>query len=165
MREAFGRPIGFLVNNAGSHYDMGARCAELSAADFADAFAVNTLGTIRMTAAVLPEMRRRGFGRLVNVTSRSGSYAGTWKNAPAYAVSKCATNMYTMQLAADLAKEGSGVLVNCCCPGWVRTRMGGDAAPKSPAQGAQTPVFLCMLADDERSPSGLFFGEEMEIEW
>jgi NAD(P)-dependent dehydrogenase (short-subunit alcohol dehydrogenase family) len=165
VREAFGGPIAFLVNNAGAHYDNGARCAALTVADFEDAFAVNTLGTVRMTAAVLPEMKKIGFGRIVNVTSRSGSFAGTWKNAPAYGVSKCAVNMYTMQLAADLKKDGDGVLVNACCPGWVRTRMGGENATKSPAEGAQTPVFLCMLADDAKSPSGCFFGEEKEVDW
>ncbi len=98
----FGRPIGFLVNNAGGHYDNGAHCADLKVSDFEAAFQINTLGHIRVICAVLPQMRARKFGRIVNITSRSGSFAGSWKNAPAYGVSKCAMNMYTMQLAHGL---------------------------------------------------------------
>ncbi len=158
--------MAFLVNNAGSHYDNGAHCSELKAEDFLAAMSVNLLGLIRMTSAVLPEMKRLGFGRIVNVTSRSGSFAGSWKNAPCYGVSKCAANMYTLQLAADLTAQGhAGVLANACCPGWLRTRMGGEQAVKSAAEGAATPVFLCMLADETSSQSGSFFGEGKEIGW
>jgi NAD(P)-dependent dehydrogenase (short-subunit alcohol dehydrogenase family) len=137
----FNAPIAFVVNNAGGHYDNGAHCAELTPKEFEDAFQVNTLGHIRVIQAVLPSMRARKFGRIVNLTSRAGSFAGTWKNAPAYGVSKCAMNMYVMMLAHDL--KDSGVLVNACCPGWVRTRMGGEDATYSVDEVGVVVVFVC----------------------
>lgn len=106
-------------------------------------------------------MRAQGRGRIVNVTSRSGTFTDTWANAPAYGVSKAACNMFTLQLATEL--EGSGILVNACCPGWVRTEMGGPDADKSPEEGADTPIWLAMLPDD--GPTGGMFGERSPIGW
>ncbi len=48
-------------------------------------------------------------------------------------------------------------------PGWVRTDMGGAAAPLSPEEGADTAVYLATLPDD--GPSGRFFYERREIDW
>ena len=105
--------------------------------------------------------RRTGHGRVVNVSSRSGTFSATWGDAPAYAVSKAALNMVTLLLAKEL--EGDGILVNACCPGWVRTRMGGDDAERSVEEGADTPVWLATLPDD--GPTGGLFGERQPIAW
>ncbi len=80
---------------------------------------------------------------------------------PAYSVSKAALNMLTVKLAAEL--EGSGVLVNAACPGWVRTDMGGQNAPKSPEEGADTPIWLATLPPD--GPSGGFFANREPTPW
>ena len=69
--------------------------------------------------------------------------------------------MLTVQFANEL--HGSGVLVNACCPGWVRSEMGGPDADKSLEEGADTPVWLAMRPDD--GPSGQMFGERTRIEW
>ena len=69
--------------------------------------------------------------------------------------------------------------MNSMCPGWVRTRMGGQDATLSVEEvrkkekksnwfnakikGAATPIFLCLLPHD--GPSGKFFGEKTEIPW
>lgn len=154
----FKAPIAFVINNAGGEFDNGAHCADLTVKDFERAFELNTLGHIRVIHAVLPTMRARKFGRISNVTSRSGSFAGSWKNAPAYGVSKCAMNMYVMQLAHGeegswlvwvcievrmIDLKDSGVLVNACCPGWVRTRMGGEEATLSPEEVSLILYFIC----------------------
>jgi NAD(P)-dependent dehydrogenase (short-subunit alcohol dehydrogenase family) len=76
-------------------------------------------------------------------------------------VSKAALNMLTYQLAKEL--DGSGILVNACCPGWVRTRMGGAEAELSVEEGADTPVWLATLPDD--GPSGGMFCERQRIDW
>ena len=55
------------------------------------------------------------------------------------------------------------VLVNAACPGWVRTDMGGEGAPRTPAQGADTPVWLATLPDG--GPSGGFFRDREPIPW
>lgn len=49
------------------------------------------------------------------------------------------------------------------CPGWVRTDMGGDKAPRSPEEGADTIVWLATLPDD--GPSGGFFRDRQRISW
>jgi NAD(P)-dependent dehydrogenase (short-subunit alcohol dehydrogenase family) len=107
-------------------------------------------------------MRAARCGRIVNVSSGAGSFEQTsGPEAPAYSVSKAALNMLTLKLRLEL--RGSGVLVNAACPGWVRTRMGGTAAPLSPEQGADTPIWLATLPDD--GPTGGFFRERRPISW
>ena len=49
------------------------------------------------------------------------------------------------------------------CPGWVRTRMGGAAATRTPDEGADTAVWLATLPDD--GPTGGFFRDRKPIEW
>lgn len=59
----------------------------------------------------------------------------------AYSVSKASTNALT----GILARENPGLIVNCCCPGWVDTDMGsiaGSRPPKSPEDGAKIPIRL-----------------------
>ena len=52
-----------------------------------------------------------------------------------YSVTKVLLNSYTRILARNLVMSGSKIRVNCLCPGWVRTNMGGQAAPLSLQQG------------------------------
>jgi NAD(P)-dependent dehydrogenase (short-subunit alcohol dehydrogenase family) len=153
--------IDIVVNNAGGHYDDGVQARTLTDADLLDAFEVNSIGPMRVIRAALPHLLEQRWGRIVNVSSRSGTFSATWADAPGYGVSKAALNMLTLQLAKDL--EGTGVLVNACCPGWVRTRMGGPDAERSVEEGADTPIWLATLPDD--GPSGLLFGDRRVIDW
>lgn len=160
VQQRYGK-IDVLVNNAGGHYDLGVACSTVDAEQMSDALRINLLGVVALTHAVLPGMKERKFGRIVNVTSQGGSFTHSWRNAPAYAVSKCATNMYTSVLGTEL--KDTNIKVNCCCPGWVNTRMGGEKAPRTPAEGAVTPVFLAELPDD--GPNGEFFLDCKKTEW
>ncbi len=153
--------LDIVVNNAGGHYDSGVLPSAVSDADVIDAMEINLVGPWRVCRAAIPHMQRQGRGRIVNVSSRSGTFASTWADAPAYGVSKAALNMMTFQLAKEL--EGSGILVNACCPGWVRTDMGGLDADKSPEEGADTPIWLATLPDD--GPTGGMFGDRTRIDW
>jgi NAD(P)-dependent dehydrogenase (short-subunit alcohol dehydrogenase family) len=153
--------LDIVVNNAGGHYDSGVAPSAVSDADVIDAMEINLVGPWRVCRAAIPHMRRQGRGRIVNVSSRSGTFDSTWADAPAYGVSKAALNMMTFQLAKEL--EGTGILVNACCPGWVRTDMGGLDADKSPEEGADTPIWLATLPDD--GPTGGMFGERAHIDW
>jgi NAD(P)-dependent dehydrogenase (short-subunit alcohol dehydrogenase family) len=67
----------------------------------------------------------------------------------------------TRILAAEL--QGTGILVNSACPGWVRTDMGGPNAPRTPEQGADTIVWLATLPDD--GPSGGYFQDRKPLPW
>ncbi len=55
------------------------------------------------------------------------------------------------------------VLVNCCCPGWVRTSMTSEKAALSPDEGAETPAFLALLPAG--SPSGEFWRDRKLEDW
>jgi len=70
-----------------------------------------------------------------------------------YGVSKVGVTMLTRIQARD--NKIKGVLINSCCPGWVKTDMAGDKATLTPAQGALTPVHLAFLPAD--GPNGKFW--------
>lgn len=114
--------IDVLVNNAG----FGAAApAELMPLDTVRAlFETNTLGTIALTQAVLPQFRARGAGVVVNVTS-----SVTLKALPlvgAYRASKAAVNAYTESMAVEL--EPFGVRAHLVLPGRAPDTRFGDNA-------------------------------------
>jgi NAD(P)-dependent dehydrogenase (short-subunit alcohol dehydrogenase family) len=154
--------IDVLVNNAAGHYDLGVAAPDVTAADLRDALETNLIGPWELARAVLPTMLAAGYGRIVNVSSRSGTFSATWSNAPAYATSKAALNMFTLHLANTLT--GTGVLVNAYCPGWVRTRMGGTEAPVSPEVAAITGVMLATLPVGSTT-TGTMFAEGEPHAW
>src|SRR2546427_3252412 len=89
-----------LVNNAG--INCHARAAEMDMAVAEEVWQTNGLGAWRLAVAVVPMMRRRGWGRIVNVSSGAGSLASMGSHAPAYSGSNAAPNAITRLLAAGL---------------------------------------------------------------
>lgn len=149
--------IDVLVNNAGIAID-GPATHRVTAPDFTlvnETLATNLYGAWRCTAAAIPFMRERGYGRIVNLSSTMASLALTvTPTSPAYRISKVSLNMLTRVLAAEL--QGTGILVNAASPGYTKTDMSPDAT--RPAQdGADTPVWLATLPAD--GPTGGFFYE------
>ena len=59
--------------------------------------------------------------------------------------------------------DDPSVKVNAMCPGWVRSRMGGSGATRSPEEGADTAIWLATLP--ENGPTGGFFRDRQEIAW
>lgn len=150
-----------LINNAGVLLDEGLDLFTLDEATFRATLDVNLLGAWRVAKAFAPLMNKGG--RIITITISSGggqiSSMGTW--APAYCISKAALNALTVQLAHAL--QGRDIAVNAACPGWVRTRMGGNSAPLSTQEGADTPVWLATEAP--QSLSGAFFRNRKKIPW
>uniref|UniRef100_A0A3B4BAK6 carbonyl reductase (NADPH) n=1 Tax=Periophthalmus magnuspinnatus TaxID=409849 RepID=A0A3B4BAK6_9GOBI len=85
----------------------------------------------------------------------------------AYGVSKTGLTVLSMILARRLSKERpqDNILLNACCPGWVRTDMAGDKAPKSPDEGAITPVYLALLPPGATEPHGRFVSDKEVQKW
>ncbi|MEO8242715.1 MAG: SDR family NAD(P)-dependent oxidoreductase [bacterium] len=108
----------------------------------------------------VPHWRRTGWGRIVNMSSGWGSHAQGLGGPGAYGVAKAALNALTHALPRDLPP---GVKINACDPGWVATRMGGAAAPLSPEEGADTPLWLALLSED--GPTGGFFRRRQPAAW
>ncbi len=148
----YGR-LDVLVNNAGVLLDEGVSGLRVSLEQVRATFEVNVYGALRLSQAFAPGMVERGYGRIVNVSSIMGSLAHAGPGYLAYRSSKAALNMVTRVLAAEL--KGTGVLVNAVHPGWVRTRMGGEAAPLAPEEGARAVIWAATLPDD--GPTGGFF--------
>ncbi|HKI03868.1 MAG TPA: SDR family oxidoreductase [Thermoanaerobaculia bacterium] len=155
----FGR-LDVLVNNAAILYDTWQRVADADLAVVHEALETNLFGAWRMCEAFLPLLRRGRHGRIVNVSSESGSLASMGGGTPAYSVSKVALNGLTRMLAAELA--GSGILVNSVCPGWVATDMGG-AGGRPVEDGAASVVWAATLPDG--GPTGGFFRDGKPVPW
>jgi len=98
-----------------------------------------------------------GFAQAV----RRGDHRAQGWPSNAYSVSKLLLNGLVRVLDAELS--GRPVLVNAVCPGWVRTGMGGSAAPRSVAQGAASVLWAATLSPD--GPRGGFFRDGRPIDW
>jgi carbonyl reductase 1 len=93
----------------------------------------------------------------------AGTHARNGWPSSAYRVSKVGLNALTRILARELESDPRRILVNAVCPGWVRTAMGGSAAPRSIEKGSETPAWLALLPDG--GPSGRLFRDRHEIAW
>ena len=158
--EQFAR-VDILVNNAGVLIDEEREVLAIPIAQVRATFEANVFGAIAVAQAFVPAMIDRRRGSVVNVSSGAGQLSSMGSYAPAYSISKAALNAFTIQLAA--ATHGSGVIVNCVDPGWVRTRMGGPSAPASVDKGADTIVWLALQPSD--GPTGKFFNNRHVIDW
>lgn len=151
-----------LVNNAGILEDGKATALDVEAAVVRRTFETNTLGPLLVTQAMLPFLLRApGGARIVNVSSGAGALGEMASWAPAYSISKTALNAVTRQFASAL--RARHIAVNSACPGWVRTSMGGAAAPRTVEQGADTIVWLATEAPP--SLTGRFVRDRQVIAW
>lgn len=108
-------PIQILENNAGRLVPGTALTQEID--EWERTLAVNIGSVFLMCRAVLPGMRERRSGVIVNTGSISGLVGEP--DLVAYNTSKAAIINLTRQLAADYSREG--IRINCVCPGWIRT--------------------------------------------
>jgi NAD(P)-dependent dehydrogenase (short-subunit alcohol dehydrogenase family) len=160
LEEEFGR-VDILVNNAGITDPWRGTAEDANFDAVKDVLETNLFGAWRLAKAVIPLMRRNGYGRIVNLSSGMGQLSDMRGHSPGYRVSKTGLNALTRMLASELA--GENILVNSVCPGWVRTDMGGPGARRSVEEGADTPVWLATLPDG--GPSGGFFRDREPIPW
>jgi NAD(P)-dependent dehydrogenase (short-subunit alcohol dehydrogenase family) len=169
IAEKFGR-LDILVNNAGVMLDgFDDSVQELSPETLSRTLQTNVYGPLLLCRACLPLMQKNRYGRIVNMASSMGSLAEITDPdspygappAPSYRLSKTLLNGITALFSKETRE--TNILVNSACPGWVRTDMGGDRAPLSTAEGADTPVWLATLPDD--GATGGFFRERQKIEW
>jgi NAD(P)-dependent dehydrogenase (short-subunit alcohol dehydrogenase family) len=151
-------PVDVLINNAAILHSTEVQHTQ--AEDLLHSLSVNTVAPFMLCKVFGHLMKQRGYGRIVNVSSSWGSFSEGLEGPACYAISKAGLNAVTVSCARELMPE---VKVNAACPGWVRTRMGGEAADLSPEQGAETPVWLATLDDD--GPTGAFFRNKTQIDW
>jgi len=168
IRDEFKR-LDILVNNAGILIDSNTGILELSLSLLQNTLETNTFGPLLLSQACIPLMEKNHYGRIVNISSTLGSFHDMADQSstdgevlsPAYRLSKTMLNGITVMMASDL--KGTNILVNAACPGWARTRLGGNQAPLLPGEAAETPVWLATLPDD--GPTGGFFHNQEKIHW
>ncbi len=110
-------PVELLVNNAGIT-GKAAKLWELDLADWKQVMDVNVLGTVIWCRAVVPSMRERKFGRIVNIASIAGK-EGNPTLGP-YSASKAAVIAFTKSLAKELVQQGD-ITVNSIAPAVIHT--------------------------------------------
>ncbi len=126
--------IDVLINNAGILSTMRS-ISEIDFEVFNQVLAVNTVGPIRVTQALLPNLRAGKMKKIINTSSIAGSISRRTRGGPyGYSESKAALNMFTRSLAAELKPEGFICIV--IHPGWVQTDMGGANARVTVADSA-----------------------------
>lgn len=117
--------VDIVFNNAA----IAPYCAEgfwgISASIYHDCYTVNAIAPMRICQHLVPPMIRRGFGRVVNISTNIRNQPGEM----AYATSKAALDKFVYDLSPAL--HGTGVMMSLADPGWVRTDAGGPDAPNA----------------------------------
>lgn len=168
LAEEFGR-LDILVNNAGIGHDMTLKPSETPLEVIREVFETNFFGLIAVTQGMLPLLRLSEAGRIVNMSSGLGSLTQNsdpaWSFAAVkplgYNASKTALNAFTVILAHEMRE--TKIKVNSADPDWCRTDLGGEGAPHTAAEGADTAVWLATLPAD--GPTGGFFNARKPVPW
>jgi NAD(P)-dependent dehydrogenase (short-subunit alcohol dehydrogenase family) len=150
-----------LVNNAAIYEDGSTSILNVSPELMMTTFQTNTLGPLLVTQRLYPLLAKSKSGRVINISSGAGQLNEMEDETPSYSISKTALNAVTRQMASALKPHN--LAVNSVCPGWVRTDMGGPNATRSPAEGADTVVWLATEAPAEIT--GQFLRDRASISW
>ena len=112
---------------------------------------INTLGPLRLIKALLPLLKAGEEKMIVNISSEAGSLKthNNYVDRYDYCMSKAALNMGSVILQRYLAPTGLRVLL--VHPGWMKTDMGGERAPLTPAVSAENIAALIQLKREEKS--------------
>ena len=146
--EALAGPVDVLVNNAG--YGHEGVLEESSIADLERQFAANVFGPVAMMKAVLPGMRKRRCGHIVNVTSMGGFI--TMPGIAFYCGSKFALEGISESLGKELQRLG--VHVTALAPGQFRTDWAGRSMQRTPRSIADYDAVMDPVRAGRQAKSG-----------
>ncbi len=118
-----------LVNNAGGVGEF-APFENLTDDDWLNVLNLNVLSAVRATRTVLPHMQKQKWGRIINISSESGTQPDAFM--PHYNASKAALNNLTKSLSKAYAKDG--ILVNTVSPAFIMTPLVADLLKKMAAE-------------------------------
>jgi NAD(P)-dependent dehydrogenase (short-subunit alcohol dehydrogenase family) len=145
-------PVDVLVNNAGIGGHDGGRLADTDIEQLLDTFNVNSLGPMRVTQSLLPNLRAGAGKTVVQMSSILGCITEAGAGLFGYRASKTALNMLNKALSVELGSEG----FTCVAmhPGWVQTDMGGANATLTPEESVSGMVSV--IAGLDASHNGAF---------
>lgn len=156
--ERFGT-IDVLVNNAGV-LSLKKPFTDYTRADWGRIFGINLMGTVFFCQAVIPTLKAKGSGRIINMSSQSAETGGL-AASPVYSASKAAVWCLTKSLAGELS--AGGITVNAVAPGYIMTEMTRDAGYRAdmvPMKRLGTPEDVAdavsfLAGEDSRYVTGL----------
>jgi NAD(P)-dependent dehydrogenase (short-subunit alcohol dehydrogenase family) len=167
IRKQFGK-VDLLINNAAIAVKADGPPSKVNIETVDTVMRTNFLGTIAVTQAMLPLLRRAAKAQIINVSSELGSISQqtdpSWKVAAvkvlAYCASKAALNMFTVQLAYEF-RDGK-IAVNSVNPGYTATDLNAHSGPQSIEEGAAEIVRVALL---DPPVTGKFLETGGEIPW
>lgn len=145
-----------LINNAGVFSEPNV--LDVSTEEMQRLFNNNVFAPLRVAQLMTPLLKKSNDPRIINMSSAMGNLESQRADHSAYRLSKFSLNGLTLQLADQL----SDMTVVAMHPGWVRTDMGGEQAPLSVSEGADTAVWLATASN---IPTRKFFGERTIKNW
>lgn len=149
-----------LINNAGILDDSNNTILDIPFDVAINTLQTNALGALWTTQVFFPLLKSGS--RVIMMSSGLGKFCERVSDyAPIYSISKTTMNAITKHLSNELTKQG--IIVNAMSPGWVKSDMGGQAASRTLAQGADTAVWLASEAAD--SINGQFLMDKKPINW
>lgn len=151
--------LDILINNAAINLNRTLSLNELEWADIARHFAVNVGGAFLTTKYLYPLLTAGKGKKIINISSKLASIALSGGGSIPYSLSKTGLNMLTKQQA--VAYRAEGITVISLSPGWVRTDMGGSAAPLTVQEAARR--ILQVINTVPLSRTGQFIDIEGEI--
>jgi len=161
-KELEGQKIDLLINNAGM---LGHSAQSFEETDFDKVIAtfdVNSLGPMRVTQALLPNILSGSGKTIIQISSTMGSIANNGGGYYGYRASKSALNMLNKSLALELA--GMGITSVVLHPGWVQTRLGGAEAAITTQDSVSG--MISVIASLEPEDSGRFLDYKgNELPW
>jgi NAD(P)-dependent dehydrogenase (short-subunit alcohol dehydrogenase family) len=161
--------LDILVNNAGMVGEGDGLPSTCSLNAIERAFRVNFLGSVAVTQAMLPLLRKAPSASIVNVSSGLGSLTKSgdpaWTHVAAkflgYAASKAALNMLTVQLAYEL--RDTSIKVNSVEPGYTATDLNQHRGTQTIPEGAAEIIRMALLPDN--GPTGTFSSAHGVVAW
>ena len=140
--------LDLLINNAGFYPEEAETFSEIKIESLQAAFEVNVFAAFRTTQACLQALQKSKQAKVISITSLMGSIAdNTSGGSYAYRISKAALNMMNKSFANDFPKIISAVLH----PGWVKTEMGGSAAPTTVQESVSGMIKVIEALNLEKS--------------
>ena len=169
--EKFGH-LDALINNAGIQQDTAQNRntpSTLAPEVLRSVYETNFFGAFTVLQNFIPLLLKSPAPRVVNVSSTLGSLSELSDpaspyyrvNAVAYNSSKSALNALTVAFAKEF--KDTPLKINSACPGWVKTDLGGEQAPRELEEGPRIFVTLATLPAD--GPTGGFFDENGPVNW
>jgi NAD(P)-dependent dehydrogenase (short-subunit alcohol dehydrogenase family) len=153
-----GPKLDVLVHNAAINPAPHETFDEVTPDTLRAVLAVNVEAAVLLTRALLEPLRAAGGAQVLAVSSEAGMFShGMGPTGLSYRMSKAALNAFVLVASHALAPD---IRVNAVHPGWVRTDMGGDAAPLSPEEAARDVIAVL-----RRNATGRIYEAGREADW